>query len=429
MKTSQKIPFFIFLFSSIGFHFISFSGISQDNFKTENQIFDTLIQTVKIHPLGDSPKTQTLSEIAPLQFQNLVLTFDKLTDYAEDYAVKIYNCNADWRRSDLAENEYLEDYNEFYILDNEPSFNTKINFVHYQFRLPKVKIAGNYIVKVYEDGDEEAVILVRRFCIYQPLFGTGGKSERVTGGNISVRNQEIQFVVNYANVDLLNPEEQVKVTIRQNGRWNKTVTNLKPTFIKTAQKRLEYNFFNTENIFRGGNEFRLFDLTSLQQNTLNIAKIERTALRNTAILMPAKSRQGKVRHDIFDDMNGRFYIQNRDVGQNPTTDSDYVKVFFTLYHPEVAGRVLILGELTNWQLSPRYELVFNPLFERYEGTFLFKQGYYNYMYVLTSNDYHTTDEEYFEGSHFNTENDYEIFVYYRPLGARTDILAGYHQIR
>jgi len=136
MKTSQKIPFFIFLFSSIGFHFISFSGISQDNFKTENQIFDTLIQTVKIHPLGDSPKTQTLSEIAPLQFQNLVLTFDKLTDYAEDYAVKIYNCNADWRRSDLAENEYLEDYNEFYILDNEPSFNTKINFVHYQFRLP-----------------------------------------------------------------------------------------------------------------------------------------------------------------------------------------------------------------------------------------------------------------------------------------------------
>jgi len=429
MKTSQKIPFFIFIFSSIGFHFISFSGISQDNFKTENQIFDTLIQTVKIHPLGDSPKTQTLSEIAPLQFQNLVLTFDKLTDYAEDYAVKIYNCNADWRRSDLAENEYLEDYNEFYILDNEPSFNTKINFVHYQFRLPKVKIAGNYIVKVYEDGDEEAVILVRRFCIYQPLFGTGGKSERVTGGNISVRNQEIQFVVNYANVDLLNPEEQVKVTIRQNGRWNKTVTNLKPTFIKTAQKRLEYNFFNTENIFRGGNEFRLFDLTSLQQNTLNIAKIERTALRNTAILMPAKSRQGKVRHDIFDDMNGRFYIQNRDVGQNPTTDSDYVKVFFTLYHPEVAGRVLILGELTNWQLSPRYELVFNPLFERYEGTFLFKQGYYNYMYVLTSNDYHTTDEEYFEGSHFNTENDYEIFVYYRPLGARTDILAGYHQIR
>ncbi len=429
MKTSQKIPFFIFLFSSIGFHFISFSGISQDNFKTENQIFDTLIQTVKIHPLGDSPKTQTLSEIAPLQFQNLVLTFDKLTDYAEDYAVKIYNCNADWRRSDLAENEYLEDYNEFYILDNEPSFNTKINFVHYQFRLPKVKIAGNYIVKVYEDGDEEAVILVRRFCIYQPLFGTGGKSERVTGGNISVRNQEIQFVVNYANVDLLNPEEQVKVTIRQNGRWNKTVTNLKPTFIKTAQKRLEYNFFNTENIFRGGNEFRLFDLTSLQQNTLNIAKIERTALRNTAILMPAKSRQGKVRHDIFDDMNGRFYIQNRDVGQNPTTDSDYVKVFFTLYHPEVAGRVLILGELTNWQSSPRYELVFNPLFERYEGTFLFKQGYYNYMYVLTSNDYHTTDEEYFEGSHFNTENDYEIFVYYRPLGARTDILAGYQQIR
>jgi len=429
MKIHSRFYSLPFLLSFIGFHFLSFSGIAQDNLKTENQTFDTLVQTVKIHPFGNSPKNQLLPEIAPLQFQNLILTFDKLTDYAEDFAVKIYNCNADWTLSDLAENEYLDDYNEFYILDNEPSFNTKINFVHYQFRIPKVKIAGNYILKVYEDGDEDAVILIRRFCIYQPLFGTGGKSGRVTGGNISVRNQEIQFAVNYANVDLLNPEEQVKVTIRQNGRWNKTVTNLKPTFVKTAQKRLEYNFFNTENIFRGGNEFRLFDLTSLQQNTLNVAKVERTALRNVAVLMPEKSRKGKVRHDIFDDMNGRFYIQNRDVGQNPVTDSDYVEVFFTLYHPEVAGRVLILGQLTNWQLNPRYELTFNPLFERYEGTFLFKQGYYNYTYILTTNDYHTTDEEYFEGSHFNTENDYEIFVYYRPLGARTDILAGYQRIR
>ena len=119
---------------------VNFNTQAQTDFNTKNQTLDTLFRTIKIHPIGTAPQTQTQSEITNLHFQNLMLTFDKLGDDAGGYAVKIYNCNADWTISDLNENEYLNDYNEFYITDLETSFNTKINYIHFRFPIPKVKI-------------------------------------------------------------------------------------------------------------------------------------------------------------------------------------------------------------------------------------------------------------------------------------------------
>ena len=58
----------------------------------------------------------------------------------------------------------------------------------------------------------------------------------------------------------------------------------------------------------------------------------------------------------------------------------------------------------------------------YTSRILLKQGWYDYQYVLKSRElpyYH------FEGSHFETENYYEIFVYHRPYMPRADLLVGY----
>jgi len=35
---------------------------------------------------------------------------------------------------------------------------------------------------------------------------------------------------------------------------------------------------------------------------------------------------------------------------------------------------------------------------------------------------------YFEGSFNNTENRYDILVYYRPPGSRSDLLIGYQEV-
>jgi len=56
---------------------------------------------------------------------------------------------------------------------------------------------------------------------------------------------------------------------------------------------------------------------------------------------------------------------------------------------------------------------------------LLKQGYYNYEYVLVSERSPVIDAFFFEGSHYETENDYIIYAYYRTNNSRYDRLVGY----
>jgi hypothetical protein len=71
-------------------------------------------------------------------------------------------------------------------------------------------------------------------------------------------------------------------------------------------------------------------------------------------------------------------------------------------------------------------MVFNPASGAYEGSALLKMGFYNYAYVtVNKNQPHSGPSfEFTEGNHMETENDYDILVYYRSLGGRSDQLVG-----
>ncbi|MEM6877282.1 MAG: hypothetical protein AAF544_01885, partial [Bacteroidota bacterium] len=88
--------------------------------------------------------------------------------------------------------------------------------------------------------------------------------------------------------------------------------------------------------------------------------------------------------------------------------------------------VYIYGALSEWQLKPEFEMVWNPAIRAYVGKTLVKQGFYNYWYVTqdrngNENDFNLTDTE---GNFDETENDYTVLVYYRPMGSRFDQLVG-----
>ena len=56
---------------------------------------------------------------------------------------------------------------------------------------------------------------------------------------------------------------------------------------------------------------------------------------------------------------------------------------------------------------------------------LLKQGFYNYLYYVdgAENPYA------YDGNHFQTENQYEVLVYTRPIGERADLLVGYTEVQ
>jgi hypothetical protein len=70
-------------------------------------------------------------------------------------------------------------------------------------------------------------------------------------------------------------------------------------------------------------------------------------------------------------------------------------------------------------------------FERkaYEKTLLLKQGSYNYQLLFKPSGSKQASSFKTEGSYWQTENEYQVYVYYRPLGGRYDQLIGFNELK
>ena len=60
---------------------------------------------------------------------------------------------------------------------------------------------------------------------------------------------------------------------------------------------------------------------------------------------------------------------------------------------------------------------------------MLKQGSYNYQYLCVPNQSKVGLSHPVEGDYHQTENEYSIYVYYHPMGARYDRLIGVTTIR
>ncbi len=402
--------------------FGSFSGYTQETLTLKNKVYDSYIKTVQLYPLGQRSNVQLASAAIPLRGnQQLVLEFDELFNDAFTYQVKFIRCDANWQKSSLADLEFLNTYNEFTIGEYEYSFNTLTPYVHYKKVLPKPKLSGNYVLVVYADGDESDIIISHRFIVFENRV-TFTDQYGFTGLNsVSRFNQQLQFEINYKGVALQSPQNQVSVTIIQNQRWDNLHENLKPTFVREGDYKLEYRYFTEETMFPGGNEFRYFDLRSLKYFGENV-KTTRFEKDNIFTWIEDDKSRGDLAYSNDQmDLNGKFVIDNVE-GFDPTIENDYSKVEFTLVTPKINGKVYIGGALTNWDRSRDNALTYDKEKASYKGSLILKQGWYNYQYIVQSN---SMDLNYFEGNWSATNNQYQIIVYYKPYDLATDLIIGY----
>ena len=65
---------------------------------------------------------------------------------------------------------------------------------------------------------------------------------------------------------------------------------------------------------------------------------------------------------------------------------------------------------------------YNAAAKSYQGSYVLKQGHYDYQYILAS----PKRENEVEGNKRETNNIYEIFVYYRSQKLHADVLIGYY---
>jgi hypothetical protein len=390
----------------------------------DDWVYDPNIRTITFHPKPVRPQDQFNAPIISIvQNQPLLLEFDHLNADYNDFRVRLIHCNADWTPSFYTNLEILDEYNEFNINDYDFSFNTRVDYVHYWFEVPQVKVSGNYLLVVFQNGDEDDYVLTRRFSVYEN--STSITNRVVQSNNVSTRlaNQQIDFSVNYSPLQVNNPFTQLKIIIRQNQRWDNAIQGLQPTMVRENIRTLDYFHVNNETNFQAGNEFRFFDLRTVDFNGQGVAKVERDPKEIRAYKYVDESRFGlPYSIQMQDDINGKFVVNNMDLGPGRgVLEGQYAKVFFLLESPvELEDDVYVLGQLTDWKRLPSNRMQYNKNKGMYELELLLKQAWYNYIYwVDSSNPYH------FEGIRFETENEYEILVYFRPQGGRGDLLVGY----
>jgi hypothetical protein len=366
--------------------------------------------------------------IIDLGSQNVLqFSFDDLDNQIKNYRYTIIHCNADWQPSELTDMEYIDGFTEARIEDFNYSFNTLVNYVHYELFLPNRDMAwtksGNYLLVVSDRDNNEEVVITRRFAVVDPIVKTTAMF--VTANDVSkIRtHQEIDFIVNYEGLRVRNPQQDVRATVVQNWRFDEAIQDLKPMFVRRNELIFDYQ---DKVVFPGGNEFRFFDLRSLQTTRNNVALIERRENRYEVTLHSDRKRMNDP-YIFFNDINGQYTIENIPA-RDPRLRADYADVLFTLESalPRLDGSYYLFGAISDWAIKEEFKMVYNPAVSAYVIKRLLKQGFYNYAYAFVPNGTKKIQIEMdeTEGNWFEATNDYTIFIYHRPFGSRYDHLVG-----
>lgn len=415
----------LFVFSTILAAFGQQADIRLDDF-----LYSQTIKTVLLYPASDNPEDPRRligPPVIPLDGDRpLLLEFDDLTADYRGFRAKLIHCNADWSRSVLNEIEYTYEFNDYPITKFSQSFSTKVPYYHYELEVPRVKVSGNYVLMVYSERQRQPVF-TRRFMVYENKVRIAAQARFSQGIREQRTDQQIDFSLDHKGYQIVSPQTDLKVVLRKNFRWNAAKIGFKPTNVRPFDQVLEYQFFNLENTFPGGNDFRYFDSRTLSARGFGIYELERLDEYTRLILSPDESR-ARGAYIQMDDLNGQYIVDQRESGRG-SVEADYTPVVFTLRIPQVAGaQVYVNGGFHLWQLNDLNRMEYNESMRAYQAVILIKQGVINYNYAVVQGTAGLEDEAYVEGNFAQAENDYDILVYNRPPAARADRLVGYRTV-
>ncbi len=397
-----------------------------DFFRYDNFIYKPFIRTVQLHPQGAELSEPVLRLNSG---EKLELGFDDLEGDRKDYSYTFIHCDADWNPSDILAMEYIEGFTDDRISYYRHSINTLQKYTHYNLIFPaenmKITKAGNYILKVYQGSADNAVIS-RRFMVYDPKVTVLPLVSPATVIEDRNYKQEVDMTISHAGYTINNPYSDLKVVISQNGRWDNAVRKLKPQYVKNEE--LEYDN-DRDNVFTAGNEYRYFDIRSIRQRLERVGSISRDSAKGVNVYLVEDEKRNFKRYSSATDINGKYAIRINE-GKYSEAEADYVNVHFVLKYPAPleGGSLYVFGALSDWSCQPSFRMNYNKEKGAYECTALLKQGYYNYEYAFIKDGEAAADNTEVEGMHYETENNYYIYVYYREKGTFYEQLIGYRQV-
>lgn len=401
-------------------------------------------ETYYTHPLVDEIRTlqvmvdndfRQLPVIDNSHNRSLEISFDYMSDEEQYLQYTVIHCDANWQEDNLSELDFLDGFQPNRITRVKPSFNTYVNYYHYTLSFPnedvKLQVSGNYAVLIHPENEPDEPLAIACFSVSEQKAFVGGTVSSNTDVDFNQQHQQLTMQCSWSQQQLpyLNPAGELCMIVTQNRRPFTRRQILTPT-------RIEANKVYYEHvkglIFDAGNTYRRFEFTDYRYATLGVERVRYRAPYYHAELVLDKSRAGGFYRDD-QDQHGRYLVHALRV-DDEATESEYFWADFTLsgaMPPHGRGNIYLSGDFTNGELIDEYRMEYDPDSECYTCSVLLKQGHYNYQYVVGPEwqpDYQEAipniSASVVEGNYYETHNQYEVYVYYRPTGGRYDRLLG-----
>jgi len=360
--------------------------------------------------------------------RKIEVSFDAMQHSTGRFAYTVLHCNADWKKSDLLPIEFMKGFQRVAIDDFSNAIGTTTHYTNFRLIFPnentQFTVSGNYAIQVFDEDSSGKLVFTACFSIVEPLIEI---QVGITGNTIidfNREHQQVDFDIIPKNLNITYPQTDLKILVYQNNNLDDIRIIIQPTMISNRQ--IQYRRIR-ELIFEAGNEFRRIEFQSHRNYGMGV---ESTAFFNPYyhITLFQDQKRDKKPYLYDQDQNGRFFIRCSGCNDH-NTEGDYYVVHFSLAsEPMPNGKMHLYGDIFNGILDARSQMDYNAETGAYEKAILLKTGLYNYQYVFMEDGDVKPSFSRTEGNYFETENEYNIAVYYRPTGARYDRLIGYKNI-
>lgn len=403
---------------SVVFLLLNTLCVISQTYKTQSLSED--VHTVQVNEKGNWASLPVVNLHADSYIN---VNFDILgQDSFRSLRYRIVNCDAAWNKSNLLDIEYIDGFNDLDIDDYAQSVNTTVDYTNYNLKIPndrqRLKLSGNYAVEVYDEEDPDKVLLTACFSVLDSKIKIDGGFSSNTDMDVNKEHQQVSFTINTSSLQIRDPFSDLKIIVRQNNRIDNQRTGIKPTYIQGDKLIYEHN---RDLIFEAGNEYRRFESVSYRYNGLNVEST--TFIRPFYVTDILLDKVRAAKRYIYDqDQDGRYLIRNAEAN-DADTEADYFNTCFRLDMPEpLLEPVYINGSFTNNTFEEKYRMKYDIANKVYTATVLLKQGAYNYQYLTREGTTYSPAKT--EGNYFETQNEYAVYVYYRPVGFLSDQLIG-----
>jgi hypothetical protein len=414
----------MYLFKSIGFSVLLFlSAFFLGAQQNPAGVFKSNIKAVRFHGYGD----QLALPVYKLNSgDRLELHFDDMDANVKNYYYTYQLCDYNWNPTIISPFDYIKGFTQQRISSYRFSSIAFTRYTHYQVILPEANTlptrSGNYLLKVFLNGDTSKLAFTRKLLVLDPKSSVMAQFIQPFTPQYFNTHQRIKFSVNLEGLNAFDANQQVKVRILQNNRWDNAQGGAPPTFIRG--NTLEYNT-ETDYFFPGGKEWRWLDLRSfsLQSERVERAEYSKTA---TKIFVKPDMDRSSQRYVYYRDLNGAYQVTTYE-SINPYWQGDFATVQFSYLSPNRQPYpdkdLYLIGQLTDYTINESSKMQFNSDKGLYEGSQLLKQGYYSYGYLLVDKIDPSKKLE-LDGNYWETENSYTILVYYKSFTDQAEQLIG-----